>query len=64
MKGNKAMRDLKFMVNYDMLVATIERFPGILEEKRGVLEGVRESVKKEMEEWDGELIHGDFWSGK
>lgn len=64
MRGNKAMRDLKFMVNYDMLVATTDRFPDILEEKRGILEGVRESVKREMEERDGELIHGDFWSGK
>jgi hypothetical protein len=64
MKGNTAMRDLKFMVNYDMLVGTIERFPGILEEKRETLEEVRESVKRELDENDGELIHGDFWSGK
>lgn len=64
MKGNKTMRDLKFMVNYDMVVGTIERFPVILEEKRSPLEAVRESVKKELDERDGELIHGDFWSGK
>lgn len=64
MKGNKAMRDLKFVINYDTLLATIARYPNILEEKRGILVDVAESVKSELEEKDGELIHGDFWSGK
>ncbi|CZR57274.1 uncharacterized protein PAC_07163 [Phialocephala subalpina] len=63
MKGNKEMRDLKFRINYENLVATIPNFEGILGESRGVFEGVRKSVRKELDESDGELIHGDFWSG-
>lgn len=64
MKGNKEMRDLKFRINYENLVATIPNFERILGESRGVFEGVRKSVRKELDESDGELIHGDFWSGK
>lgn len=69
MKGNTDMRDLKYMINYTVLINTIERYPAILEEARNVFEIVAESVKKELDELDeldggGMLIHGDFWSGK
>lgn len=64
MKGNMAMRDLKFTINYDTLVQTVERFPGILEGSRKVFEKVREQRRKDMESEGMVLIHGDFWSGK
>lgn len=63
MKGNVAMRDLKFMINYEALVGTVERFPGVLEGCKGVFEAVREERRKELGE-GAVLIHGDFWSGK
>ncbi|KUJ21982.1 uncharacterized protein LY89DRAFT_778327 [Mollisia scopiformis] len=63
MKGNKAMRDLKFVINYQRLIASIESFPEILEEKRDLFEDVAQSVTKELNEKEGDLIHGDFWSG-
>ncbi|KAL5328925.1 hypothetical protein ACEPPN_002434 [Leptodophora sp. 'Broadleaf-Isolate-01'] len=62
MKGNVAMRDLKFMINYEALVGTVERFPGVLEGCKGVFEAVREERRKELGE-GAVLIHGDFWSG-
>lgn len=64
MKGNRAMRDLKFRINYENLVATIGNFEGILGEAREAFEGVRDSVREELDGSDGQLIHGDFWSGK
>ncbi|KAF8854704.1 hypothetical protein BDZ45DRAFT_596667 [Acephala macrosclerotiorum] len=63
MKENKQMRDLKFRINYENLVATIPNFEEILGESREVFENVRKSVRKELDESDGKLIHGDFWSG-
>lgn len=69
MAGNTLMRDLKCSVNYDNLVQTVERYPGLLEGCRGVFEEVREFAKGECTrtDVDGEgfgVIHGDFWSGK
>ena len=64
MRGNVAMRYLKFTINYDTLVQTVERFPGILEGSKEVFEKVREQRRKEMESEGMVLIHGDFWSGK
>ncbi|KAE8450869.1 hypothetical protein EG329_005309 [Mollisiaceae sp. DMI_Dod_QoI] len=63
MKGNKAMQDLKYSINYDVLLATVDVFPEILGEKKALLEEVAKKVKTELEARDGELIHGDFWSG-
>lgn len=69
MKESKAMRNLKFEINYTTLLATIENFPDLLEESRGVFEevvgemrGVLEKLEDEGE--GGVLVHGDFWSGK
>ncbi|KAH7419355.1 kinase-like domain-containing protein [Cadophora sp. MPI-SDFR-AT-0126] len=63
MKGNVAMRDLKFTINYDTLVGTVETFPHILEGSREIFEKIREARRGEMESGTGVLIHGDFWSG-
>jgi hypothetical protein len=65
---NKTMKDLKFYVNYSMLMDTIANFPSILEESRGVFEEVRTFAAAELtkDAHDDEygLIHGDFWTGK
>jgi hypothetical protein len=65
MKGNEDMKALKFMINYERLVGSIETFPDLLNESRTVFEDVREGMRKSVEE-EGQvqLIHGDFWSGK
>ncbi|THY41777.1 hypothetical protein D6C97_09750, partial [Aureobasidium pullulans] len=62
MRGNVAMRDLKFMINYERLVQSIDTYPRILEGSRSLFEAVREGVRKDLD--DGAvLIHGDLWSG-
>ncbi|KAI2701938.1 hypothetical protein CBS147332_7714 [Penicillium roqueforti] len=64
---NKFMKDLKFWVNYTMLMDTIENFPSILEEDRDIFEKVRDLAAAELERQshaDGYgIIHGDFWTG-
>jgi hypothetical protein len=66
--GNTAMRDLKFYINYTMLIDTIPNFPGILEESRDVFEKVRDMAADELKNIDDTddygIIHGDFWTGK
>jgi hypothetical protein len=64
MEGNVAMRDLKYAVNYTNLVATVENFPSILGESKGVFEEVAKKTRRELDSGVGPLIHGDFWSGK
>lgn len=64
MKGNEAMKDLKYMINYPALTATIENFPEILENSREIFEAVAKDVNDNMAQEEGSLIHGDFWSGK
>jgi len=64
MKGNKEMRDLKFMVNYDRLIGSIDMFPDLLEGSRGTFEKIRERVRNSLDDKDSvQLIHGDYWSG-
>lgn len=63
-----AMKNLKFYINYSMLIDTITNFPHILEETRGVFEEVKSFAAAEMTK-SGEnhgfgIIHGDFWTGK
>lgn len=64
MKKNDQMVQLKFFVNYGRLLPTIELFPEILEQSRETFKGVEDMMRKEMEAGKGDLIHGDFWSGK
>ncbi|KAH7342671.1 kinase-like domain-containing protein [Rhexocercosporidium sp. MPI-PUGE-AT-0058] len=63
MKGNVAMRDLKFMINYEALVGIVARFPGALKGCVEIFEKVREERRGEIGGDEAVLIHGDFWSG-
>ncbi|KAL2075525.1 hypothetical protein VTL71DRAFT_468 [Oculimacula yallundae] len=63
MKENIAMRDLKFSINYETLVATVDRFPDILGGSKEVFERIREERRGQIGEEGAVLIHGDFWSG-
>lgn len=64
MKGNVEMKDLKYRLNYVTLVQTVANFPRILEESRALFEVIRDEARAEMETGEGQLIHGDFWTGK
>lgn len=65
---NKVMKDLKFWVNYTLLLDTIENFPDILEGNRDIFEKVRDLAAAELEQQSHDdrygVIHGDFWTGK
>lgn len=65
---NGVMKDLKFYVNYAMLIDTIENFPNILGESRDVFERVRDFAAAELKREHCDdvygIIHGDFWTGK
>ncbi|KAL5360180.1 phosphotransferase enzyme family protein [Aspergillus floccosus] len=65
MAGNVFMRDLKFSVNYDRLVAAVDQYPAVLAGRQEVFEAVREMARGELgREGEGVgLIHGDFWTG-
>ncbi|KAJ5162553.1 Aminoglycoside phosphotransferase [Penicillium coprophilum] len=64
---NQEMKNLKFWVNYTLLINTIEDFPDILGEDRDIFEKVRDLAAAELERQtydDGYgIIHGDFWTG-
>jgi hypothetical protein len=64
MKKSEQMVQLKFFVNYGRLLPTIDMFPTILEESRETFGNVEDMMRIEMEKGEGDLIHGDFWSGK
>ena len=65
MKGNEAMKELKYMVNYTTLISRIDGFPGVLERSRKVFEEVVNSVRSSLDKGDRmTLIHGDIWPGK
>jgi len=64
MKKNEQMMQLKLFVNYGRLIPTIDMFPTILEESRQTFKAVEDMMRIEMEKGEGDLIHGDFWSGK
>ena len=58
------MKDLKFWVNYTLLLDTIENFPDILEGNRDIFEKVRDLAAAELEQQSHDdgygVIHGDF----
>ncbi|KAJ5109182.1 Aminoglycoside phosphotransferase [Penicillium angulare] len=64
---NTAMKQLKFYINYPMLLETVDNFPEILNESREVFEQVRDLAAAELENDALDdtygLIHGDFWTG-
>lgn len=64
MKRNVPMRDLRYAINYTMLIARVEQFPSILGSEREVFEAVAKKTRVELDERKGALIHGDFWTGK
>jgi fructosamine-3-kinase len=64
MKESTEMRALKYQINYPTMVATIANFPEILEESREIFEAVAKDIKDRLDSEDGDLIHGDFWTGK
>lgn len=64
MRKNETMVQLKFFVNYGRLLPTVDMFPTILEESRETFKNIEDMMRKELERGEGDLIHGDFWSGK
>ncbi|EED19069.1 conserved hypothetical protein [Talaromyces stipitatus ATCC 10500] len=71
---NKSMQQLKFIINYDTLIGTIDQYPQILESSRSVFEKVRAHAAEEISAHSTENnshdgsdgwgpIHGDFWTG-
>jgi hypothetical protein len=64
MKGNHSMAAVKFAVNYGRTLATIELFPKILEDARELFTEMEAKFRQELDSQEGELVHGDFWTGK
>ncbi|KAH8789101.1 kinase-like domain-containing protein [Hyaloscypha sp. PMI_1271] len=63
-KGNTAMLELKYRLNYGMnLIGTVDNFPELLEGSRKTFEALGMRVRDELDSEEGSLIHGDFWSG-
>ncbi|EHK99892.1 hypothetical protein M7I_4217 [Glarea lozoyensis 74030] len=62
-KESTEMRALKYQINYPTMIATIENFPDLLEGSRAVFEDVAKDIKARLDANEGELIHGDFWTG-
>ncbi|PWY78442.1 phosphotransferase enzyme family protein [Aspergillus sclerotioniger CBS 115572] len=63
MEKNRSMRDLKFTVNYDTLMNTIDRYHTILGEYRDMFSKVRDMATAELSRKDKDgfgIIHGDF----
>ncbi|KAJ5675464.1 hypothetical protein N7462_008361 [Penicillium macrosclerotiorum] len=64
---NEALKNLKFYINYPMLLETIDNFPDVLGQSRTVFEQVRDSAAAELKRLDQDdeygAIHGDFWTG-
>lgn len=62
------MKDLKFWVNYTMLLDTVKNFPTILDKNRDIFERVHKFAATELTQKDCDdeygIIHGDFWTGK
>jgi hypothetical protein len=64
MKENVKMAQLKFAINYGRTVNTIPMFPKLLEGSRDMFEQMEAKYRGELANGEGNLIHGDFWSGK
>ncbi|KAF9887649.1 hypothetical protein FE257_009742 [Aspergillus nanangensis] len=60
MATNVAMRDIKFTINYDNLVGTVARYPGLLESSRGVFEQVRDMARADNDQSNTPLFIIDW----
>ncbi|KAI9743854.1 MAG: hypothetical protein M1818_002588 [Claussenomyces sp. TS43310] len=63
MKKNSQMQNLKYLLNYGRLEASIDFYPDILEGSRTTFRDIATHFKEELNADEGTLIHGDFWSG-
>lgn len=63
-RENRVMQNLKYLINYPTLVATVDRFPDVLGPYRAVFGEIDAMAKAEMEAEKLQVIHGDFWTGK
>lgn len=70
-KQNTAMSELKYRVEYGIILEVLQHFPDVLASHRDILEGVVASVAKDFKEQSGSettndwtIIHGDFCLGK
>jgi hypothetical protein len=63
-KENTEMRALKYQINYPTMIATIANFPELLEDSREIFEDIAKDMKEKLDASEGDLIHGDFWTGK
>jgi hypothetical protein len=62
--GNYEVVNLKFLINIGRTLETIELFPDILGGSRIMFREIEQKYRGELERGDGDLIHGDFWTGK
>lgn len=68
---NEAMRRLNFNTTYKTFIGVLERYPGVVDGHREVLEEVRamavEEFARQPSDGDGHswgVVHGDYWAGK
>jgi hypothetical protein len=68
---NAPMRKIRYAISYGAIIDIVQKFPEIWEEKKEVLEEVRDMATAEYEKSPQEniggnygIIHGDFWTGK
>ena len=65
MRGNTAMRDLKWWLNYGPNIsAAIEKYSNILGPSKNIFDSVGSEIREMLDRGEGTLTHGDFWSGK
>ncbi|KAK0644038.1 kinase-like domain-containing protein [Cercophora newfieldiana] len=67
---NEPMRQLKFQTTYKTFIGVLERFPGVVDGYREVLEEVQamavEEFARQPSAEDGPswgVVHGDYWAG-
>ncbi len=63
-KGNEEIRQLKYHLIYDRLVAAADNFPTIFADAKDTLEKIGKLAAEELQRPDLPLVHGDFWTGK
>lgn len=62
---NKALQNLKKMINYDRLLYMVSKYPSFLMECKDIFQQVADMATAELQdETKLHTIHGDFWTGK